>query len=370
MSCIQIFSPSISIAPFYLQPLSTPTYNDLDSLNQIKQLPANMDVSFFEESPRLKFNQVLRQVQSIHTVTEELVNELQTTLGEGKYTVDRFKVRPPEWHDWTKANPHLREAVEYDSAKQYIIIKGKPGPLHDAVTTTFEEFFDDLHDLMHGLSRHQSTNTMTTTKAKKPTTSSSSTTNPFVALEIGIGESTPKLLETAKHLLTRPANKKNVVIVIDIQERRPPPIRSFKQFDLSADDIKSLDVEQISQAIIRWYQRNKNPLVGDFMVGVYFCYADADVVQVYKGDILLPSSSSSSSSGNKDGKYATSVTTSIPYGRLMPSLQRKREYAFPVPVNEVLAALQKTVTLVLPHHRAQKKALELTKRMSKRRVSK
>ena len=73
-----------------------------------------MDVSFFEESPRLKFNQVLRQVQSIHTVTEELVNELQTTLGEGKYTVDRFKVRPPEWHDWTKANPHLREAVEYD----------------------------------------------------------------------------------------------------------------------------------------------------------------------------------------------------------------------------------------------------------------
>lgn len=334
-----------------------------------------MDVSFFEESPRLKFNQVLRQVQSIHTVTEDLVNELQATLGEGKYTVDRFKVRPPEWHDWVKSNPHLREAVEYDSAKQYIIIKGKPGPLHDAVTTTFEEFFEDLHDLMYGLSRHRSTNTMTTMKAKKPTSRSSSsttTTNPFVALEIGIGESTSKLLETAKHLLTRPANKKNVVIVIEIQERRPPPIRSFKQFDLSADDIKSLDVEQISQAIIRWYQRNKNPLVGDFMVGIYFCYADADVVQVYKGDLLLPSSSSSSSNNNKkDGKSATtSVSTGIPYGRLMPSLQRKREYAFPVPVNELLAALQKTVTLVLPHYRAQKKALELKKRMSKRRVSK
>lgn len=319
-----------------------------------------MDVSFFEESPPLKFNQVLRQVQSIHTVTEELINELQTTLGEGKFTVDKFKVRPPEWHDWVKANPHLREAVEYDSAKQYIIIKGKPGPLHDAVTATFEEFFDDLHDLMFGLSRSRYTNTtMTTTKAKKPTT-----TNPFVALEIGIGESTSKLLETAKHLL--------VVIVIDIQERRPPPIRSFKQFDLSADDIKSLDVEQISQAIIRWYQRNRNPLVGEFTVGVFFCFADADVVQVYKGDLLLlPFSGSTSNNSGKDGKSATkSATISIPYGRLMPSLQRKREYAFPVPVSELLAALQKTVTLVLPHYRAQKKALELKKRMSKRRVSK
>ena len=162
----------------------------------------------------------------------------------------------------------------------------------------------------------------------KPTTHSSTTTNPFVALEIGIGES------TSKRLLTRPANKKNVVIVIDIQGHRPPPIRSFKQFDLSADDIKNFDMEQINQAIIRRYQHSKNPLVGDFTVGVYFCYADADVVQVYKGDLLLPSSSSSSGSssgsGSKDGKsVTTSVSTGIPYGRLMPSLQRKREYAFP-----------------------------------------
>lgn len=55
----------------------------------------------------------------------------------------------------------------------------------------------------------------------KPTTHSRTTTNPFVALEIGIGES------TSKRLLTRPANKKNVVIVIDIQGAPSPANPKF-----------------------------------------------------------------------------------------------------------------------------------------------
>lgn len=317
-----------------------------------------MDVSFFEESPRLKSNQILRQVQSIYTVTEDLIHELQTSLGEGKFVVDKFKVRPQEWQDWYKANPRLREVVEYDSIKQYIIIKGKPGPLHDAVTATFEKFFDDLQDLMYGLNRHQTATT-------KPRQKAGGADLPFVALEIGVCESTRKLLDNAEHLLTRSTNKKNVVIVVDIQERRPPPIRSFKQFDLSADDIKSLDVPQIVDAITKWYQRSKNPLVGEFSVGVYFCYPDGETVPVYKED--LPTTSNGSS-GKLRGPVVTSAT--IPYGRLLPALQTKHEYSFAVPVDELLAELQKTVTWVLPHYRAERKALELKKRLAKRRVSK
>ena len=221
-----------------------------------------MDVSFFEESPRLKFNQVLRQVQSIHTVTEELVNELQTTVEEGKFTVDRFKVRPPEWHDWAKAN--------------------HPQQYH--------------HQPLRGpRNRHRRIN-----------------------------------LQTPPHAPSQQEERRD--------RDRHPGGTVPRQSEVScnstsgADDIKSFDMEQINQAIIRRYQRNKNLLVGDFTVGVYFCYADADVVQVYKGDLLLPSSSSSSGSGSgsKDGKsVTTSVSTGIPYGRLMPSLQRKRKYAFP-----------------------------------------
>ncbi|EYE93349.1 uncharacterized protein EURHEDRAFT_379410 [Aspergillus ruber CBS 135680] len=311
-----------------------------------------MDVSFFEESPRLKSNQILRQVQSIHTVSEDLITKLQTTLGEGKFVVDKFKVRPQEWHDWYKSNPRLHDIVEYDSLKQYMIIKGKPGPLHDAVTATFKKFFDDLQDLMYGLNRHQAP-------------SKSIQEVPFLALEIGICESTNKLLQNAEHLLTRTTNKKNTVIVVDIQERRPPPIRSFKQFDLSADNIKTLELPQVTDAITKWYQRSKNPLVGEFSVGVYFCYPEGEIVTVYKGDLPTTSLDSIGKVRKPIGNAAA-----IPYGRLLPALQTKRKIMFPVPVDELLGELQKTLTLVLPHYRAERKALELKKRFAKRRVSK
>lgn len=312
-----------------------------------------MEVGFFEESPRLKSNQILRQVQSIHTVSEDLINELQTTLGEGKFVVDKFKVRPQEWHDWYKANSRLRDVVEYDSLKQYIVIKGKPGPLHDAVTTSFKKSFEDLQDLMYGLNRHQST-------TRKPVQEI-----PFLALEIGICESTNKLFQNAEYLLTRTTNKKNAVIIVDIQERRPPPIRSFKQFDLSGDDIKVLELAQVTDAITKWYQRSRNSLVGEFSVGVHFCYPEGETVTIYKGD--LPTTSN-----GRIGKARKSVgnAAAIPYGRLLPALQTKREFMFPVPVDELLDELQKTLTWVLPHYRAERKALELKKRLAKRRVSK
>lgn len=312
-----------------------------------------MEVGFFEESPRLKSNQILRQVQSIHTVSEDLINELQTTLGEGKFVVDKFKVRPQEWHDWYKANSRLRDVVEYDSLKQYIVIKGKPGPLHDAVTTPFKKSFEDLQDLMYGLNRHQST-------TRKPVQEI-----PFLALEIGICESTNKLFQNAEYLLTRTTNKKNAVIIVDIQERRPPPIRSFKQFDLSGDDIKVLELAQVTDAITKWYQRSRNSLVGEFSVGVHFCYPEGETVTIYKGD--LPTTSN-----GRIGKARKSVgnAAAIPYGRLLPALQTKREFMFPVPVDELLDELQKTLTWVLPHYRAERKALELKKRLAKRRVSK
>jgi len=333
-------------------PLSNPTEPN-SILNLIQPLNITMDVSFFEESSRLKSNQILRQVQSIHTVTEDLITELQTTLGEGKFVVDKFKVRPQEWHDWYKANRRLREVVEYDSLKQYIIVKGKPGPLHDAVTATFKKFFEDLQDLMYGLNRHQTT-------TRKPVQEI-----PFLALEIGICESTNKLLQNAEHLLTRTTNRKNAVIVVDIQERRPPPIRSFKQFDLSADDIKAFGLSQVTDAITKWYQRNKNPLVGEFSVGVYFCYPEGETVTIYKGDLPTTGNGSIGKARKPIGDAAA-----IPYGRLLPALQRKREIMFPVPVGELLGELQKTLTWVLPHYRAERKAIELKKRLAKRRISK
>lgn len=40
----------------------------------------------------------------------------------------------------------------------------------------------------------------------------------------------------------------------------------------------------------------EEPLVGDFTVAVYLYYCDPEIVQIYKGNSLLPSSSSSNSS--------------------------------------------------------------------------
>ena len=339
-----------------------------------------MDISFFEHSPRFKTNQLLCNVQSLQTLTPALLTTLQASLDEGKHPIDKFKVRPAEWQDWcTKSwaqsnsnnnnnnNKHVLDAVEYDPDKQHIILRGKPGPLQDAVTASFVGFFDDLRDLVFGISRHQQSSTAAGTgKKKKQLEERNADISSFASLEIGINEPTRTLMRSAEKQLspttsttsTTSTKRKNVVIVVDIQERRPPPIRSFKQFDLSAEDIKAQDVSDLGSAIVKWYQRNRNPLVSVFSLGVYLCYPD-EVQSVCQSEIA-PS--------QNDSKVQMSRGFGIPYARLVPELQSKRESLFRVPVEELVREVQKTVGLVLPHYRAQRKAHELKKRVAKRRV--
>lgn len=339
-----------------------------------------MDISFFEHSPRFKTNQLLCNVQSLQTLTPALLTTLQASLDEGKHPIDKFKVRPAEWQDWcTKSraqrdtnsnsnnNKHVLDAVEYDPDKQHIILRGKPGPLQDAVTATFVGFFDELRDLVFGIGRHQQSSAAaagTGKKKKKQLEERDADISSFASLEIGINEPTRTLMRSAEKQLnpttttTTSTKRKNVVIIVDIQERRPPPIRSFKQFDLSAEDIKAQDVSDLGSAIVKWYQRNRNPLVSVFSLGVYLCYPD-EVQSVCQSEIA-PSQS--------DSKVQLSRGVGIPYARLVPELQSKRESLFRVPVEELVREVQKTVGLVLPHYRAQRKAHELKKRVAKRRV--
>lgn len=331
-----------------------------------------MDISFFEHSPRFKTNQLLYNVQSLQALTPSLLTTLQTSLDEGKHTIDKFKVRPTEWQDWctrwwaegdsSGGSKHIRDAIEYDTDRQHIIIQGKPGPLQDAVETTLVGFFDELRDLVFGISRHQQSTAVPSTRQKKRPEEQDRDISLFAGLEIGVNEPIRALLKTAGQQLNptiSSSKRKNVVIVIDIHERRPPPIRSFKQFDLSAEEIKAQSVSDLGSAIIRWYQRNRNPLVSVFSLGVYLCYPD-EVQMICQAEIA-PS--------QDDTKVQMSMGIGIPYARLVPELQTKRENLFQVPVEELVRELQKTVSWVLPHYRAQRKALELKKRVAKRSVS-
>ena len=202
----------------------------------------------------------------------------------------------------------------------------------------------------------------------KPTTHSSTTTNPFVALEIGIGES------TSKRLLTRPANKKNVVIVIDIQGAPSPANPKFHAIRPQARTTSkastwSRSTRPLSEgtntariplwATLRWVFISVMPMLmlcKSIRVIYYFHLAAVAVA------VAVAVAARMASLSPHPFQLVSPMVGSCHHCRGSASMR------FPVPVNELLAALQKTVTLVLPHYRAQKKALELKKRMSKRRV--
>ena len=262
-----------------------------------------MDVSFFEESPRLKFNQVLRQVQSIHTVTEELVNELQTTVEEGKFTVDRSKVRPPEWHDWAKANhpqqDHHQPLRGPRNRHRRINLQTPP----HAPSQQEERRDRDRHP--GGTVPRQSEVSCNSTSAR--TTSKTSTWSRS----------------------TRPLSEGTNTARIPLW------------------------------ATLRWVFISVMPMLmlcKSIRVIYYFHLAAVAVA------VAVAVAARMASLSPHPFQLVSPMVGSCHHCRGSASMR------FPVPVNELLAALQKTVTLVLPHYRAQKKALELKKRMSKRRV--
>ena len=260
-----------------------------------------MDVSFFEESPRLKFNQVLRQVQSIHTVTEELVNELQTTVEEGKFTVDRFKVRPPEWHDWAKAN--------HPQQYHHQPLRG-PRNRHRRINLQTPPHAPSQQEERRDRDRHPGAPSPANPKfhAIRPqarTTSKASTWS----------RSTRPLSEgTNATRISLWATLRWVFISVMPMLMLCKSIRVIYYFHLAAVAVAVAVAARMASLSPHPFQL-VSPMVGS----CHHCRGSASM-------------------------------------------------RFPVPVNELLAALQKTVTLVLPHYRAQKKALELKKRMSKRRV--
>ncbi|KKA17674.1 hypothetical protein T310_8388 [Rasamsonia emersonii CBS 393.64] len=220
-------------------------------------------------------NRILAGIESVDGLTKEILAKLQA---EHAGRVDRS-----DYERWSEKLECY--GVEYDAQSARLIIKGHPHPAHQGPCVIMSPWF---HQVASSLSVHGSHFVPAgaqsidlsgpyegSEKAPDDCILCPLTGFPLIVLEVGNSETMADLFRDAEHWLNGTLGVTELVILINIKQKRPPctldPSCS-SSWGLTPDQIRNIgSVTALSNHIVRWYRDQNIPFVEKCKADVYFC---------------------------------------------------------------------------------------------------
>lgn len=247
---------------------------------------------------------ILNRIHSLDDLSADDVIELRH-VSERSLVIDKFKVSPAEYQHWLgKVGDDIR-GVEYDAQNACLVLKERPGwmheaaigvvyelllPLRDRLSATGSRYFSsgstrmliDLSPLMCPLINliifsgySLAGNFDESAKEADASLMESNAQWPVVVLEVGISETTKNLYKDAERWLHGSDGNTKLVILVDVQEDEKRTT-SNDNWELSAADFQQMRHQALFRHILQWYRSNRISLVGNFKLSVHLWYSDGD----------------------------------------------------------------------------------------------
>jgi hypothetical protein len=238
-----------------------------------------------EDQTQHQIERILNRTHSLDDLSADDVIELRH-LSERSLVIDKFKVSPAEYRYWLdKVGDDIR-GVEYDTQNACLVLKERPGWMHETVTRVIDSrLFGDLEDMLSATTGSRYFLTGSTrmliylslmcyfinltlfpgrslagdfdgsVKEADASLMKSEAKWPVVVLEVGISETTKKLYNDAERWLQGSDGNTKLVILVNVQETGKRNSWNDK-WGLSEIDFQQINHDRLSDHIFQWYRSN------------------------------------------------------------------------------------------------------------------